>query len=46
MTRSQVLPTVLMAIDLCAAMPYFADGNWRRGVYWLAAATLTAVVTF
>ena len=44
--REKILPTFLMAIDLCAAAPYFADGNWRRGVYWLAAAVLTGVVTW
>lgn len=44
--KEKILPTVLMLIDLAAAVPYFADGNWRRGVYWLAAATLTAVVTW
>lgn len=46
MTRSQILPTVLIVIDLGAAVPYFVDGNWRRGIYWLAAATLTTVVTW
>ena len=44
--REKILPTVLMVINLGAAVPYFADGNWRRGVYWLAAARLTFVVTW
>jgi hypothetical protein len=29
-----------------AVAPYFVDGNWRRGVYWIAAAVLTGVVTW
>jgi hypothetical protein len=40
-------PTVLAALDVCAAVRYaFLPGEWRRVVYWLAAATLTAVVTW
>lgn len=44
--HGKVLPTILILIDLGAAIPYFMDGNWRRGVYWLAAACLTFVVTW
>ena len=46
MTKAQILPTILMVIDLGAAVPYFADGNWRRGLYWLFACGLTGVVTW
>lgn len=46
MTRQQIFPTILMALDLCAAVPYFADGNWRRGFYWIFACGLTAVVSW
>jgi hypothetical protein len=35
-----------MTIDVFAALPYFLGGDWRRGVYWLAAATLTYTVTW
>jgi hypothetical protein len=31
---TQVFPTILIALD------------WRRSIYWLAAAVLTACVTF
>ena len=37
----KVLPTVLMIIDFGAAMPYFFSGDWKRGVYWIAAGVLT-----
>lgn len=41
-------PTVLAGLDVCAALRYAADGagEWRKIVYWLAAAALTAVVTW
>ena len=43
---TKVFPSVLIALDVCAAMPYAWHGNWRMMIYWLAAATLTACVTF
>lgn len=40
-------PSVLIALDVCAAVRYaFADGEWRKVIYWLAAAALTTVVTW
>jgi len=42
----KILPTVLVVIDLLAAIGYVPTGEWRRVVYWLAAATLTYVVTW
>lgn len=44
--REKILPTILILIDLGAAVPYFMDGNWRRGAYWIAAGVLTFVVTW
>ncbi|MBR6374080.1 MAG: hypothetical protein IKS20_12950 [Victivallales bacterium] len=43
---TQLLPFVLMCIDFAAAIVYAVDGDVRRVVYWLAAAVLTASVTF
>lgn len=42
----KILPTVLIIIDLGASVPYFLQGNWRMGLYWLFAAGLTTVVTW
>lgn len=42
----KVFPSVLIALDVAAALVYATHGDWRRLVYWLAAATLTATVTF
>jgi len=46
MTRAQILPTVLIVIDVAAACGYFPSGDWRKVVYWLCAAGLTYVVTW
>jgi hypothetical protein len=39
-------PALLIVIDVMAALVYVFDGDWRRAVYWLAAAVLTTTVTF
>ena len=44
MTR--LFPTILMVLDVCAAAGYAAAHDWRRVIYWLAAAVLTASVTY
>ena len=46
MTRDQIFPTILIALDVAAATVYALDADARRAVYWLAAAVLTFVVTF
>lgn len=46
MRREQILPTVLIVIDVLAAIGYIPTGEWRRVVYWLAAGCLTTVVTW
>lgn len=43
---TQILPLVLILIDLGAAVVYALAFDWRRAVYWIAAAVLTACVTF
>jgi hypothetical protein len=44
--KTWILPTVLIVIDLLAATVYACNVDWRRAVYWVAAAVLTATVTF
>ena len=46
MKHTQIFPSVLMALDIRAGLVHAWDGNWRKAIYWLAAATLTATVTF
>jgi hypothetical protein len=46
MRREQILPTVLIVIDVAAALGYLPTGNWRMVGYWVAAAVLTACVSW
>lgn len=43
---AKILPTCLIVIDVAAAIVYLLGGDVKRCVYWLAAATLTATVTY
>ena len=42
----KVFPATLILLDLGASVVYAVSGDWRRAIYWLAAAVLTAMVTF
>ena len=42
----QILPLLLIIIDLLAALVCFIQKDARRGIYWLAAAVLNVTVTF
>lgn len=44
--RPYVFPALLIVMDLGAAVLWGVEGDWRRSVYWVAAAVLTYVVTF
>lgn len=51
MTFVKLFPTILIILDVLAAIAYALHGfpsflEWRKVVYWLAAAVLTFVVTF
>lgn len=46
MKTEYIFPTVLIALDVAAAIHYAMKTNWRMMIYWLAAATLTACVTY
>ena len=39
-------PALLILLDLGAAVAYAKNKDWRKVVYWLAAAVLNAAVTF
>jgi len=39
-------PAVLIFLDVGASIVYACAFDWRRSIYWLAAAVLTACVTF
>lgn len=44
--RKYIFPTILIALDLGAAILYGTGGDWKKTVYWIAAAVLNAAVTF
>ena len=46
MRSEYVFPTVLIVLDVLAVLPYAWHCNWRMAISWLAAATLTACVTY
>jgi len=46
MKLQHIFPIVLIALDVGAALSYIPVGDWRKIVYWIAAAVLNAVVTF
>ncbi len=46
MNAAKFFPLVLIVLDVSAAGVYACCGDWRHTVYWFAAATLTATVTF
>ena len=46
MNAAKIFPIILIALDVGAAIVYACCGDWRHMTYWLAAATLTATVTF
>jgi hypothetical protein len=43
---NKLFPTILIILDIFAALGYISDGDWRKIIYWLAAAVLTFTVTF
>lgn len=42
----KIFPTILIFLDLAAALVYLMDGDVKRCVYWVSAATLTYCVTY
>lgn len=42
----KVFPTILMALDFIAAIPYAFKGDVKMFVYWVAAGVLTLSVTW
>lgn len=46
LNKCQILPLVLILIDVGAGAVYAFNADPKRAVYWIAAATLTYCVTF
>lgn len=46
MDKTKIFPVVLIALDVGAGIVYAAQGDWKKAVYWIAAAVLNITVTF
>ena len=46
MDKTKILPTILILIDVGAAVMYGMGHDWKKVIYWIAAAVLNAAVTF
>ena len=45
MISTKLFPAVLIVLDVLAAVVYLCAKDVRQAIYWLAAATLTLMVT-
>ena len=46
MKPTQIMPTVMIVLDIGAAIVCAFQKDFKMTVYWLSAATLTASITF
>ena len=46
MSKQHIFPLALIILDICAAAMYGINGDIKKLIYWLAAATLNITVTF
>lgn len=44
--KQYIFPVLLILLDIGAAIVYATEKDWRKTVYWLAAAVLNIAVTF
>lgn len=41
-----IFPVLLILLDVGASVVYLANGDWKKAIYWVAAAVLNITVTF
>jgi hypothetical protein len=46
MKYTYIFPSILITLDVCSAIVYGFNRDWRQVTYWLAAATLSTCVTY
>ena len=46
MKKEYIFPIVLIVLDVAAGLMYAYNGDYKKLIYWIAAATLTITVTF
>lgn len=42
----KLFPTILIALDIAAAIVYLCHKDYRMAIYWMSAAVLTTTVTY
>ena len=45
-TMTKLFPTILIGLMTISGVLYFYEGDWRKGIYWIAAGVLNAAVTY
>jgi hypothetical protein len=43
---TQIFPLILIALDVAAAVVYAVHGDWKKAIYWSAAAVLSVTAVF
>jgi type IV secretory pathway VirB2 component (pilin) len=46
MKHQYLFPVLLIVIQMCAGIVYGVSEDWRKAIYWIAAAVLNITVTF
>jgi uncharacterized membrane protein len=46
MKSNYIFPLILIVLDIGAAVMYAVNKDYKKAVYWLAAAVLNVTVTF
>lgn len=44
--KTYIFPIILILLDIGAGIVYAAAGDWKKLIYWIAAAVLNITVTF
>lgn len=44
--KEKIFPLILIIIDFLSAVPYAVSGDYKKSIYWVAAAILNICVTF
>ncbi len=44
--KTYIFPCLLIALDIGSAIMYATESDWRKVIYWIAAAVLNITVTF
>ncbi len=46
MNKEKIFPLILIALDAMAGLVYLSGGDFKKFIYWMAAAVLNITVTF